>query len=282
VPRIDIAGIGIEYELLGETGVPAVAITPGGRFSKDVPGVRELGEALAARGTRVLLWDRPNCGASDISFEGNGESSLQARTLVQLIRALDLGPTALVGGSAGARVSLFAAKEDPAAISHLVLWWISGGLLSLMRLGSSYICEMAVEAHVGGMQAVAAMPAWAEQIERNPRNREIILKQDPKEFIARMERWAAGFIPSDTSPVTGVSKEDFARMTMPAMILRGSPDDMFHPDYICEQVHALLPHSELVDPPWPLDIFAEHMREGSALFAEWPLVAPAVLEFTRR
>ncbi|MGO8890875.1 MAG: hypothetical protein ACLQB1_14460 [Streptosporangiaceae bacterium] len=34
-------------------------ITPGGRFSKDSPGVRELAAALAERGNRVLIWDRP-------------------------------------------------------------------------------------------------------------------------------------------------------------------------------------------------------------------------------
>ena len=66
--RISIDGLGIEYELLGEPGAPAVALTPGGRFSKDSPGLHELGAAVASGGRRVLLWDRPNCGASDLSF----------------------------------------------------------------------------------------------------------------------------------------------------------------------------------------------------------------------
>ena len=43
--RILISEVGVEYELLGAPGAPAVAITPGGRFSKDTPGIRELGEA---------------------------------------------------------------------------------------------------------------------------------------------------------------------------------------------------------------------------------------------
>ncbi len=46
----------------------------------------------------MLLWDRPNCGKSDLHFEGSGESSMQAGFLIKLIRALDLGPTALWGG----------------------------------------------------------------------------------------------------------------------------------------------------------------------------------------
>jgi pimeloyl-ACP methyl ester carboxylesterase len=62
--RIQISGLGIEYELLGPKDAPAIALTPGGRFAKDSPGLPELAQALAAGGRRVLLWDRPNCGAS--------------------------------------------------------------------------------------------------------------------------------------------------------------------------------------------------------------------------
>ena len=68
-------------------------------------------------------------------------------------------------------------------------------------------------------------------------------------------------------------------MTMPAMILRGSPADLFHPAYICEQVQTLLPNSKLVDPPWPNDIFAQHMRSGDALFKDWPLLAAPIGQF---
>src|SRR5512145_2120603 len=102
--RIAISGIEIDYELLGPAGAQAVAITPGGRFPKESPGVPELAQALAAGGRRVLLWDRPNCGASDICFDANTESELNGRTLTQLIRALDLGPTTLAAGAAGSRV----------------------------------------------------------------------------------------------------------------------------------------------------------------------------------
>src|SRR3546814_9446987 len=111
---------------------PAIALTPGGRFAKDSVGLPELAQALVAGGRRVLLWDRPNCGASDISFDGDSESALQARVLIKLIRTLDLGPTALAAGSAGSRVSLIAASRGPDAVSHLIVWWISGGAISLI------------------------------------------------------------------------------------------------------------------------------------------------------
>ena len=55
-----IDGTTIAYELIGD-GQPFV-LTPGGRFSMDAPGVRELALELAAHGKQVLIWDRPNTG----------------------------------------------------------------------------------------------------------------------------------------------------------------------------------------------------------------------------
>src|SRR6266540_2270147 len=112
----------------------------------DTPGVRELGQALAAAGKRVLLWDRPNTGGSDISFDGPSESELCGHTLTRLIRELDLGPTALAAGSAGSRVSLIAASRDPEIVSHMVLWWISGGLFGLITLANYYCADSALAA----------------------------------------------------------------------------------------------------------------------------------------
>ena len=280
--RIEVAGLGIEFELLGMAGNPAVAITPGGRFSKDSKGVRELGEALAAGGKRVLLWDRPNCGASDICFDAGGESRLQAEVLTSLIRMLELGPTALVAGSAGSRVSLIAAVHDPEAVSHLIPWWISGGIIGLMMIGSFYCCNSAAAASSGGMAAVAQLPIWQEQLVLNPKNREIMLKQDPAQFIKTMERWAMGFLPPANSPVPGVTPLDFAALKMPVLIFRGCPTDIYHPEWITDWVHKLIPHSEYVDPPWQGDIFARRMAEGNGLFIDWPDLGPAILEFTGR
>ena len=99
MPRITVNGIGLAYELLGKEGDPAVSITPGGRFTMDAPGVRELAAELVKGGRRVLIYDRPNCGQSDACLEGESESEMQAEALSGLIRALDLGPTAITGGS---------------------------------------------------------------------------------------------------------------------------------------------------------------------------------------
>jgi len=282
--RIAISGIEIDYELLGPAGAPAIAITVGGRFPKESPGVPELAQALAAGGRRVLLWDRPNCGASDMCFDANTESELNGRTLTQLIRALDLGPTTLAAGSAGSRVSLIAASRDPDTVSHLVLWWISGGALSLISLAYYYCVDSALAASRGGMEAVARLPGWSEQIRRNPKNRNILLAQDPARFIETMERWALSYMPSESSPVPGMSPADFARLRMPVLVYRSGKSDLSHTRRTSEWVHELIPQSRIIEPPWPdneWNVRSEYaMKHGSGHFAGWPAVAPQILDFT--
>lgn len=282
--RQTVLGIDVEYELIGDAGAPAVALTPGGRFAQTTPGLRELALKLAEGGQRVLLWDRPNSGASGISFDGDNESALHGRCLMELIRALDLGPTALAAGSAGSRVSLLAAAYAPDMVSKLALWWISGGPLCQMFLASYYYYDTAVAASHGGMEAVAQLPMWAGLIEGNPRNREILLAQDPKALIAKLQIWAAAMLPSETSPVSGMTQDDFARLTMPTMILRNGPNDVSHPPYVSDALHRAIPQSILCDAPWRADewneaITAFNKGEIAGLFMSWPMLAPMLLEF---
>jgi pimeloyl-ACP methyl ester carboxylesterase len=281
--RIDICGIGIDYELQGDPGAPAVVITPGGRYPKETAGVPQLARALAAAGKRVLLWDRPNCGASDVCFDAPSESALHAAVLTGLIRELYLGPVAMLGGSAGSRVSLLAASRDPAMVSKLVIWWISGGPISLAQLAAYYCGDSAMAAARGGMEAVAALPGWAEQLARNSRNREILLAQDPDAFIEKMQQWAAGYAYSETSPVPGLTAADFSRLTMPVLVFRSGKSDLSHTRRTSEWVHELIPHSQLIEPPWPDQEWNDCSRipnePGRGRFERWPLLAPQILDF---
>src|SRR4051812_46926873 len=124
MPTTEVDGVRLAYELIGDRG-PSWVITPGGRFPKDAPGVRELAQAIAAHGNRVLIWDRPNCGASDVCFTGPSESAMQADALAGLLRTLDLAPAVVMGGSGGARVSLLTAVRHPDVAAKLAMVWIS-------------------------------------------------------------------------------------------------------------------------------------------------------------
>jgi len=216
--RTEVSGVEIEYQLIGD-GHHTVVLMPGGRMSKDAPGMREFADALVVGGKRVLLWDRPNCGASDMCFTGESESAMQAQVLVELVRQLQLGPVAVGGGSAGARTAMLAAARDPAAISHLLLWWISGRVLSQLSLGANYCSEPAVAASMGGMDAVAILPSLAEQMVRNPRNLEILRGQDVAQFIAVMERWADAFVPGPDKLLPGMSREAVGRLVAQAKLI---------------------------------------------------------------
>ena len=91
-----------------------------------------------------------------------------------------------------------------------------------------------------------------------------------------------GYVFTDSSPIPGMTLEDFGRIAAPAMIFRGSPVDIFHPEHICERVAELLPRGELADAPWEGDIFAEHMRSDGRFFDDWHQAAPAICDFLDR
>src|SRR6516162_5528723 len=137
-----VDGLTLGYEVIGGDGQPWV-ITPGGRFTKEEPGIRELAEALAS-----------------------------------LLRHLGMAPAVIMGGSGGARVSLLTAANHPDVAAGLAVVWISGGVFGLMSLGVHYCAGSIKAAWTDGMAAVAALPEWAEVTERNPANRQRFLDQD--------------------------------------------------------------------------------------------------------
>lgn len=245
--RTRVNGLSIAYELIGggAPGERSWAVTPGGRFGMDSPGVRELATALAERGHRVLIWDRPNCGASDVCFTGPSESAMQADVLAALLADLGMAPAVIAGGSGGSRVSLLTAARHPDVAAGLALWWISGGIYGLMVLGVHYCGGSLTAAWNGGMAAVAKLPEWAEVLSRNPDNRARFLDQDPREFIATMERWMAAYCPCGDELVPG------------------------------------LPDARLAEPPWGDGEWNERSAarpqgRGEGLFLGWPRLAPAL------
>src|SRR3974377_268828 len=129
---------------------PPLLLPPGGRFPKDDPGIRPLAEALAAAGNQVVIWDRPNCGESDVCFEGATESQMQADYLAALLRHLDLAPAVIMGGSGGARGSMVAVASHPDVAQALAVLWISGGVFGLMNLGAVYCIPSMRATIIGG------------------------------------------------------------------------------------------------------------------------------------
>jgi pimeloyl-ACP methyl ester carboxylesterase len=285
--RVLVDGLELDYELIGPEDGPPLVLTPGGRYPRDTAGVPELGQLFAEAGYRVLLWDRPGCGASDIAFTAPSESVMNAEALVGIVRELGLEDVILVGGSAGSRISLMAAARMPENVRRIAIWWISGGPVGLAGLAWFYCGDQIAAASKGGMEAVAALPSWAEQISRNPRIRDTLLAQDPWEFIEVMQNWGKAFAYSDESPVPGMTVEEFGRLTMPVLVFRSGKPDMAHTRRTSEWVHELLPNSILKEPPWREDewnyvsTFPIDPANRRGRFERWPLIAPDVLVFLK-
>jgi pimeloyl-ACP methyl ester carboxylesterase len=277
-----VNGLRVGYELIGD-GRPWV-ITPGGRDGKDSPGVRELATALAERGNRVLIWDRPNTGESEVSFEGTSESAMQADVLAGLLAHLDLAPAVIAGGSGGSRVSLLAAARHRDVAAGVATWWISGGVFGLLSIAGHYCGGSIKAAWEGGMEAVVALPEWAEVLERNPANRQRFLSIDPGEFVATFERWMAAYCPRDDELVPGLPDPDARALDLPALVFRSGASDIHHRRETSEQVAALLPNARLVEPPWGDTEWRERQAartagEAPGLFVRWPLLAPILHEW---
>jgi pimeloyl-ACP methyl ester carboxylesterase len=284
MPVVELDGIEIAYELVGDGGRPWV-LTPGGRFTKEVGGLPEMARAIADTGRQVVLWDRPNCGASSVVFRGRSESEVQAEALGALLRHLDLGPAVIAGGSGGARVSLLTAARNPDVTAGLAMWWISGGVPGLLQLASYYCMPSSDAAWHGGMEAVAALDQWQEVQASNPRNRERILAIDRGEFLAVMDRWAVPYCPCDDALVPGLDDADVARLAVPILVFRSGSSDMSHTRATSETLARGLPGAELVEPPWGDDEWNERraaITETGSLFVRWPRLVPQLVEWADR
>jgi pimeloyl-ACP methyl ester carboxylesterase len=116
--RVEVApGVGVNLIEAGD-GPPLVLVHghPGCAYDW-APLQREL----AARGHRVLAYDRVGYGRSDGRPGGDYTVEANARELLALLEAEGLRDVTLVGWSYGGGTSIVAARRDPERIARLVL-----------------------------------------------------------------------------------------------------------------------------------------------------------------
>ena len=263
-----------------------IVLTPGGRFSKDIEGLRPLAQELVKGGYRVLLWDRPNCGKSDVQFYGQSESHMRAETLHKLITGLDIGPCIIAGGSGGARDSMLTTMLYPEMVRKLVVWNIVGGMYGSFVLGSHYVVPSLLAFRGNGMEAVVNIREWKERIAENPANKQRFLDFDADEFLKVMLRWLNAYVPKAGQTIPGVDDDLFDNIKVPTLIIRGGENDYDHPKRTSLEVNCLIKGSQLIEPPWPEDAWersGEEMAQGKVkrfnMFDTWVQAAPAILKF---
>ncbi|HEY2184904.1 MAG TPA: alpha/beta hydrolase [Xanthobacteraceae bacterium] len=276
MPVAKLRGANLNYEVLGSHG-SWMALSPGGRRALDA--VKLLAQRMAHAGYRVLIFDRRNCGLSDIVIGGpTSEYEIWVDDLHELLSQLNGLPAVLGGSSSGCRLSLLFALKYSAAVRALLLWRVTGGAFAAQRLTENYYGQYIRAARQGGMAAVCELDHFKERIAARPTNRETLMAMQPEDFIAAMERWQEQFHRAAELPVIGMSEKDLSSIKVPTCIIPGN--DRTHNHAIAETAHRMIAGSELHDLfPGDLDVDLVPQEDWAQ---KDPEMARVFLDFLRR
>ena len=241
MPLANVRGVNINYKILGDHG-PWVALSPGGR--RDISGVEALAKQVADAGHRVVVFDRRNCGASDVVIAGeDSEYEIWADDLHELLSQLAALPAFVGGSSSGCRTALLFALRHPEAVRGLLLWRVTGGRFACERLAQEYYGQYIAAAKQGGMAAVCEMEHWKERIKARPQNRDALMRMDPERFIDVMSHWREYFVRGADLPVIGASEQELKAIKVPAFIIPGN--DNTHGRQTGENLARILANAEV-------------------------------------
>lgn len=268
MPIAQVRGVNLNYKIIGDHG-PWVALSPGGR--RDISGIELLAAALADEGYRVVVFDRRNCGASDVVIDGtDSEYEIWADDLHELLRQLDALPAVVGGSSSGCRTSLLFALRHPEAVRALLLWRVTGGRFACDRLAQEYYGQYIEAAQQGGMAAVCEMEHWKERIQARPSNRDALMKMSPEQFIEVMSHWREYFLKGADLPVIGATEEDLRSIKVPTCVVPGN--DLTHGPLVVENLRRAMPHAEVHI------LFPKFYNEALSPREEWDEKAPIMAE----
>ena len=221
---------------------PWVAIAPGGR--RGIEGVQSLAQRLGDAGYRVLVHDRRNCGASDVSIDGAGsEYEIWADDLNALLAQLGAARAFVGGSSSGCRMAILYALRFPQAVQGLLIWRVTGGGTAARRLARNYYGQYIEVAQRGGMAAVCETEHFKARIGERAENRALLMAMEPQRFIAVMESWNRYFVEGADLPIIGATEAQLRSIQAPACVVPGN--DNSHPRRVGENLVTLLPHAEL-------------------------------------
>ncbi|MFK8251825.1 alpha/beta fold hydrolase [Ancylobacter terrae] len=272
MPTTQIRGVEINYDVIGSDG-PWIALTPGSRraYGELIP----LARGLAAKGYRVLLHDRRNCGASEVSFDPSAsEFEVWADDLHALASSLGALPLYVGGASAGGRLAILFLLRYPEAARGLLIWRVTGGRFAVEKLEKSYYGDYIAVAERGGMEAVAETDHFKGCIAARPANRERLLSTSKDHFIATMREWRKPFIEALHLPVIGASEEQLQGIRVPVCAIAGN--DRVHSPVTARRFATLVADCELhcdVVPERPDDNLRLEWNEK-----EWTEAEPRMLE----
>jgi len=240
MPSVEVNGVNVAYEIVGE-GTPLIW-SPGGWDGIDA--AFPVAEAFAARGYRVLIWDRPTTHRSDLVWVGDSLLGMWADFLHEAADKLGFNPAIVGGGSGGFLTSLSYGFAFPDSVSVLLLVSPMSDDAELWRnVNDSCFLEPARLAKEEGMQAVidhdGGFFKWGQQVQKKPEKRSILLDTDPAIFADAMARWE-----KKMTPHAGLSDGEIEAIEIPAIIVSGW--DSLHPTHAAQKMHNLYSESQLL------------------------------------
>ena len=236
MPIADVNGIHIPYQVVGETG-DWIALSPGGRRGMDelVP----LAGRVAAKGYRVLIHDRRNCGAGELALDDRRpEFEIWADDLYALMQHLNATPAIVGGFSSGCRMSLLLAFKHPEAVRARLPVRIGGGADAARPLPAKYYTAYIETVEKGGMETLLHDAHFRALIAANPSNLARLQQFSAAAFLRIMKTWRADLAAGVTQPVLGATEAQLESLTMPTCVIPGT--DRTHPIEVGEQVHRLI------------------------------------------
>lgn len=264
---VTVDGVDLWFEIHGE-GTPLV-YTPGAFYSME--SSREVAQAFARMGYKVLLWDRPNTGRSGLRFGPGHMLHLWADKLDGLLNHVGFPSVYLVGVVNGLLFTLhFAARHKErvrgmalvAALTEDAQWWqavVDATFLEPARIIEDQGMAEALELGEGRWGVFD----WVEQFSLAPHKREEMLALDPTTAATTLRSWARAYTNTGHVWAGGLTDEQLGGLDVPAIVFSGpggsldeypvhSPDD-------ARRLHQALPNSQLV-------------ISSSRLGTQWPRV----------
>lgn len=253
-----VRGVTLNYRVVGDSG-SWVALTPGSRrgYAELLP----MAEDLARRGHRVLLHDRRNCGASEVSIAGEGsEYEIWADDLRDLARGLGIDRLHVGGSSSGARLAVVFSFRHREALQGLLLWRVTGGQHAAEKLAARYYGDFIPIVQASGMAGVAETEHFRACIAARPANLALLLAMDAERFIEVMRNWREHFIRAANMPIIGATEAQLRALDVACCIIAGN--DLVHRPETARRMAGLLPNCEYHD-----DLVEK--RSDDALLDEW-------------
>jgi len=243
MPYAAMDGADVYYEVVGGEG-PWMAVISGGRHP--LSEVEDLATELAARGFRVLVHDRRNCGRSSLCFDSSrSEEDIWAEDLHGLLDILGIERVFLVGRSRSARMAIRFALLHRGRTRALGLWGISGGAAAARFLDDYYYGQYIRACEEGGMAAVCRLGHFAAIVAGQPARHSALLEMSPDDFLSAMRGWRTHFLADIDQSVMGFSDEVLRRVDVPTAIMPYY--DRMHPFEVARHAHEVIPESRLFD-----------------------------------